>query len=81
VIELSEQTILDQLVDRLALRFLAVSGDQVAAVVRACYSRFDGRPIRDYVPLFVERGARSRLSSAVSRAQPTTTRTAGRVCQ
>jgi hypothetical protein len=47
---------------RLALRFPAVSGDQVAAVVRACYSRFDGRPIRDYVPLFVERGARSRLA-------------------
>jgi hypothetical protein len=62
VIELSEQTILDHLVDRLALRFPAVSGDQVAAVVSACYSRFDGRPIRDYVPLFVERGARSRLA-------------------
>jgi hypothetical protein len=66
VIELSEQTILDQLVDRLVLGFPAVSGDQVAAVVSAYYSRFDGRPIRDYVPLFVERGARSKLAELSS---------------
>ncbi|WP_428844547.1 three-helix bundle dimerization domain-containing protein [Mycolicibacterium hodleri] len=33
-----------------------------ADVVNDCYARFDGRPIRDFVPLFVERGARTRLT-------------------
>jgi hypothetical protein len=62
VIELSEQTIIDQLVERLAQRFPAVPGDKVVAVVNARYARFNDRPIRDYVPLFVERGARTELA-------------------
>jgi hypothetical protein len=62
VIELSEQTIIDQLVDRLAQKYPGVSADKVVDVVNAGYARFDGRPIRDYVPLFVERRARRQLS-------------------
>ena len=62
MIELSEQTIIDQLVDRLAQKFPAVPGDKVAEVVNARYARFNDRPIRDYIPLFVERGARSDLA-------------------
>jgi hypothetical protein len=30
-------------------------------VLRATYARFDGRPIRDFVPLLVERAAAERL--------------------
>jgi hypothetical protein len=62
VIELSEQTIIDQLVDRLTQRFPAVPGDKVAEIVNARYARFKDRPIRDYIPLFVERGARTDLA-------------------
>lgn len=37
------------------------TGEKVADdVVNDYYARFDGRPIRDFVPLFVERGARTR---------------------
>jgi hypothetical protein len=59
---LSEQTIIEQLVDRLTQRFPAVPDDKVAEIVNARYARFKDRPIRDYIPLFVERGARTDLA-------------------
>jgi hypothetical protein len=62
VIELSEQTIIDQLVERLAQKYPAVPSEKVTDVVNTCYTRFDGRPIRDYVALFVERHAHQQLS-------------------
>jgi len=62
VIELSEQTIIDQLVHRLAAMYPTIPPDTIAAVVQATYARFDGRPVRDYVPLFVERNARTELA-------------------
>jgi len=62
VIELSEQTIIDQLVERLTNRYPSISESTVVSVVHDVYARFDGRPLRDYVPLLVERSARSELS-------------------
>lgn len=62
MIELTEQTIIDLLVDRLAQKYPTVPADKVAEVVKARYARFDDRPIRDYIPLFVERAARSDLA-------------------
>lgn len=61
VIESSEQTIIDQMVARLAVRYPALSASTVADVVRNIHSRYDGRPLRDYVPLFVERHANHAL--------------------
>jgi hypothetical protein len=61
VIELSEQTIIEQLVVRLRDRYPAVSESTVASVVHNSHAKFDGRPLRDFVPLFVERNARSEL--------------------
>jgi len=61
VIELSEQTVIEQLVVRLTSRYPTISESTVAAVVRDVHSRFEGRPLRDYVPLFVERTARIEL--------------------
>ena len=34
----------------------------VADVVQKMHAKFDGRPIRDFVPLFVERNARAELA-------------------
>lgn len=62
VIELSEQQIIDQLTKRLADAHVSVAPDRVAAVVHEEYARFTGRPIRDFVPLFVERNAKAELS-------------------
>lgn len=61
VIELSEQTVIEQLVARLTSRYPAISESTVSSVVRDVHSRYEGRPLRDFVPLFVERHAKSEL--------------------
>ena len=61
VIELSEQTFIDQLVERLTNRYPAMSQRTIESVVHDVHTRFDGRPLRDYIPLLVERNARSEL--------------------
>jgi hypothetical protein len=61
VIELSEQTVIEQLVVRLTNRYPAISQSTVASVVRETHARFDGRPLRDFIPLLVERNAKSEL--------------------
>jgi hypothetical protein len=55
VIELSEQTIIDQVADRLTSKYPTIPAETVTAVVRGVHARFDGRPVREYVPLLVER--------------------------
>jgi hypothetical protein len=62
VIELSEQAIIDQIVARLTRRFPSVSASTVSTVVHDVHSRYDDRPVRDFVPLLVERNAKSELS-------------------
>ena len=61
MIELSEQTVIEQLVVRLTSRYPTISQSTVATVVRDVHSRFEGRPLRDFIPLLVERNARSEL--------------------
>jgi hypothetical protein len=62
VIELSEQTVIEQLVARLTSRYPSISESTVTDVVRDVHSRYDGRPLRDFVPLFVERHANTELA-------------------
>jgi hypothetical protein len=49
-------------VNRLQLFYPSLTGDTVATVVHHNHARFDGRPIRDYVSLFVERESRRELA-------------------
>ena len=62
MIEFSEQTIIEQLVERLKAHFPSVSPQIVALVVQDNHARFEGRPLRKYVPLLVERSARRDLA-------------------
>lgn len=62
MIELSEQQIIDQLAQRLATVYAAVEPDRVTGAVREEYARFDGLPIRDFIPLLVERNVKSELA-------------------
>jgi D-alanyl-D-alanine dipeptidase len=57
----SEETALSASATRLCARFSTVAPEVVHEVLRATYARFDGRPIRDFVPLLVERAAAERL--------------------
>ena len=61
VIDLSEQTVIDQLVVRLTSRYPAISESTVSMVVRDIHAKYDGRPLRDFIPLFVERNAKNEL--------------------
>jgi hypothetical protein len=58
-----ESTAIERLVKRLQQIYPLVPGDHVASVVHHNHARFDGRPIRDYVPLFVERGSHKQLAT------------------
>jgi hypothetical protein len=58
VIELSEQTIIDELVARLTNRYPNVPAATVSTVVWDIHSRFEGSRLRDFVPLLVERNAK-----------------------
>lgn len=56
-----EERAIGEVIDRLARQFPLVPTDEVAQAVGQSRPEFDGAPIRDFVPLFVERGAKARL--------------------
>jgi len=58
----NERVAIEHLVDRLKQKYPAVAPDKIATIVHHNHARFDGRPVRDYVPLFVERGSRKELT-------------------
>jgi hypothetical protein len=61
-IDAAEWTAIKHVVNRLQLFYPSLTGDTVATVVHHNHARFDGRPIRDYVSLFVERESRRELA-------------------
>ena len=62
----SEQRMIEQLLERLISTHPSVPQERVAEVVHAIHAQFDDRPLREYVPLFVERSAKRELSQLSS---------------
>ena len=58
----SEQTAIGEVVERLTDQHPMVSPLTVADVVHKMHIKFGGRPVRDFVPLFVERNAHAELA-------------------
>lgn len=58
----TEQRMIEQLLERLVATHPSVPAERVAEVVHTVHAQFDERPLREYVPLFVERGAKRQLS-------------------
>lgn len=56
-----ESQLIEGVVDRLAQRFPQTPRPEVARVVAEAHQELEGNPIRDYVPVLVEREARKRL--------------------
>ena len=56
-----EDRAIAEVVDRLGRQFPHIAPAEVAQAVSQSRPEFDDVPIRDFVPLFVERGAKSRL--------------------
>jgi len=53
VIHGGERAAIEQLVDRLKRDYPDVSAETIMTVVHQNHARFDGRPVRDFVPLFL----------------------------
>jgi hypothetical protein len=62
MVNAAEWTAIKEVVDKLTKSFPSVPADRVATVVHLNHARFYGRPVRDFVPLFVERGAQRELA-------------------
>jgi hypothetical protein len=58
MVDAGEWAAIEHLVDRLKESY----PDTIMTVVHHNHARFDGRPIRDFVPLFVERAAKRQLA-------------------
>jgi hypothetical protein len=62
--DLSEQVALARLEERLTGIYAGLPADRVSAAVQDARARFDQSPIRDFVPLLVERRVRAQLAAA-----------------
>jgi len=62
MVDAGEWAAIEHLVERLKKSYPEVSPDTIVTVVHHNHARFGGRPIRDFVPLFVERGSKRQLS-------------------
>jgi hypothetical protein len=58
-----ERRALQEVVDRLAKRFPDVRQETIADLVSDHHRRFDGRPIRSFVPILIERAVQDQLRS------------------
>lgn len=58
---LNEDDALRHVVSRLARQFPGLSAAEIERAVHAHYGTFDDRPVRDFVPMLVERATREQL--------------------
>lgn len=63
VVSAEEDRLIGQVVDRLQTGFPHVPQDTVHELVGSVHHQFDDAPIRDFVPLFVERHAKEKLAN------------------
>jgi hypothetical protein len=57
---------IDEVIQRLQAKFPSVAEGDIRALVEEEHRAFEGRPIRDFVPVFVERAAAQRLREAAA---------------
>jgi hypothetical protein len=63
--DIHEEDAVEEVCQRLVLRFPTIPLATVRATVQEVHATLDG-PVRNYVPLLVERGAKDRLSAIVA---------------
>ncbi|MFE4456611.1 three-helix bundle dimerization domain-containing protein [Nocardia tengchongensis] len=56
---------IEELVGRLTDKFPEIGAGVIAGIVADVHHGFEGRPVRDFVPLLVERMATQKLDSKV----------------
>ncbi|GAA1940705.1 three-helix bundle dimerization domain-containing protein [Agromyces allii] len=60
----TEQHAVTEVVDRLAEKYPGVDRDEIARIVADEYADLDGKPVRDFVPVLVEKSAKKRVKQA-----------------
>ena len=66
----TEEALIDEVQRRLARKYDQVPPDDVAAAVQRAQARFAGCPVRDFIPLLVERRAKQELFLRNAAAMP-----------
>lgn len=66
VAQISEALLIDQVVARLKTSYADLPPDQVSGAAHSAHARFEQSPIREFVPLLVERLARAELSRSAA---------------
>ena len=64
--ELDEDKAVAEVVDRLAERFPSIPRSRIDEIVQSERQSLEGKPIRDYIPVLVEHGAKARLRDEVA---------------
>jgi hypothetical protein len=62
-----ERALIGDVERRLAKKYTALPHDHISAVVQHAYARFQSSPVRDFIPLLVERRADEELEELSGR--------------
>jgi hypothetical protein len=62
--EISEQLLITEVERRLTSKYAQLPPDRISSAIQNACARFEHSPIRDFVPLLVERRARADLAGA-----------------
>jgi hypothetical protein len=66
--EIDERVMVEEVERRLADSHADIPAERITSIVQAAYAQFQHSPIRDFVPLFVERRARTELARSCAPA-------------
>lgn len=62
----SEAGAVDRVIERLIEQFPELSREEIIDAVRGHYADYDDSPVRDFLPILVERRARAELASGAA---------------
>ncbi|WP_116083875.1 three-helix bundle dimerization domain-containing protein [Agromyces sp. PvR057] len=63
--QVSEEHAVAEVVDRLAEKYPSVERAEIERIVADEYGQLDGRPVRDFVPVLIEKSAKKRVKRLV----------------
>ena len=61
--EAAEQRSVEEVVDRLTMKYPGIDRLEIERIVAEEHQAFEGRPVRDFVPVLVEKSAKQRVKA------------------
>ena len=61
--EAAEQRSVEEVVDRLTTKYPDIDRLEIGRIVAEEHQAFEGRPVRDFVPVLVEKSAKKRVKA------------------